>query len=135
MFDPLRPLRVLPWSSLLQVGLATILVLMLAERILLMAAPDMSLLAEALAMFEGPWGSLLSLVLAVGVGMVAVEIMARWFTQVSRTTKTLWALVPCIILWWIVKSHLPIPQVFATRGSELFGVAIGVFVKGQRHWR
>jgi hypothetical protein len=135
MFDPLRPLRVLPWGSLLQVGLATILMLTLVERILLMAAPQVGLVAGILDFFEGSWGSWLNMVVAFFVGAVAVWIMERWFTNVSRATKTLWALVPCIILWWIVKSHLPISQVFTTGGNELFGVAIGVFVKGQRYWR
>jgi hypothetical protein len=135
MFDPLRPLRVLPWGSLLQVGLAAILMLTLVERILLLAVPYVGLLAGVVEAFEGPWGGWLNMIVAFGVGGLAVWILERWFTTVSRATKTLWALVPCIILWWIVKSHLPVPQVFAASGNELFGVAIGVFVQGQRYWR
>lgn len=140
MFDPLRRLKYLPWTELLQVALVTIVFMIAIDWVFFQLVRIPALLPTIAQLFNSPFSLLIFLGAAVGVGALAVAIMERWFRQIVITNSSLWALVPCIALWLWLRSFLPenvFPQLLtpALGTQSLIGVIVGVFWKGKPYWR
>ncbi len=88
-------------------------------------------------MLSSPIGVLIEFAVPVGIGALAVAVLERWFRQVMITNSTLWALVPCVALWLLLKSFVQLPTVLLPDVNivPLVGVVVGVFWKGRPYWR
>jgi hypothetical protein len=141
MFDPLRPLKYLPWIELLQVALVTIGFTVLFDWAFFQAASTPALIPIAARILQSPFGFLIDLAVAVGIGALAVAVMERWFRRrIVITNSVLWALVPCLALWLWLRSFLP-DAIFPQLLTPVFGInpviciILGVFWKGKPYWR
>ena len=138
MFNPLRRLKFLPWIALLQTALVTVAIVvaldLVTEQILEFVPVARNLLWR---MLNSPIGILLNLLVAVGIGALSVAVLERWFRQVVITDSTLWALVPCLALWILLKSFLPISEALVPGLSifQIMGFILGIFWKGRSYWR
>lgn len=138
MFNPLRRLRTLPWIVLLQVALVTVAIVvafdLLIMQTFLLVPVALNLLVKLL---NAPISLLISLAISVGIGALGVAILERWFRQVMITNSTLWALVPCLALWLLLKSLLPLPPSIVPDLDifQLTGIILGIFWKGRSYWR
>lgn len=141
MFDPLRPLKYLPWVELLQVALVTIGFATLLDWLFFQVADLPSLRPIIAQIFNSPLGFLLDLAVAVAIGALAVAVMERWFRRrIMITNSTLWALIPCLALWLWLRSLLPdsiFPQLLMPflGINPLICIILGVFWKGKFYWR
>ena len=137
MNDPLRRLKILPWISLLQISLIAVLIA-IAFDVLLQTATSVPVILNLLTrLLNSPIKVLIELAVPVGIGALAVAILERWFRQVIITNSTLWALVPCVALWLLLKSFVPLPTALVPEIDvvSLIGVVVGVFWKGRPYWR
>lgn len=137
MTDPLRSLKYLPWSALLQVSALTTLIVVFVEFILASGYKQSDLVRRLLSLvYARPLGLFTAIAVAAGVGVLAVYLLERFYQQVFINSASLWALVVCLFLLLILKSLLPVPP-FLVKMDEtrLIGIAIGVFWKGRRYWR
>lgn len=138
MNDPLRRLKFLPWISLLQISLITVLVAIAFDVLLVQIATAVPVILNLLTkLLNSPIGVLIRLAVPVGIGALAVAILERWFRQVMVTNSTLWALVPCVALWLLLKSFVQMPSALFPDLDilSLVGVVVGVFWKGRPYWR
>jgi hypothetical protein len=137
MFDPLRPLKLLPWVDLLQVGLLTTLVVSgiewLLDRLARLWPPLQQLLIWLLS---PPSGLLVQLIIAIGIGALAVIVLERRFAQQRITVAVLWALVPCLMLWLGLRSFIPIPPLAgALDFAWVVALILGIFWRGRSYRR
>ncbi len=138
MNDPLRRLKFLPWIPLLQISLIAILIAIAFDVLLTRTAVAVPVILNLLSkLLSSPIGVLINLAVPVGIGALAVAILERWFRQVIITNATLWALVPCVVLWLFLKSLVQIPTALVPDIGidSLVGVVVGVFWKGRPYWR
>ena len=138
MNDPFRRLKFLPWIALLQISLITVLMAIASDILLARTAAAVPVILNLLSkLLNSPIGVLLDLAIPVGIGALAVAVLERWFHQVIITNSTLWALVPCVVLWLLLRSFVPLPTVLIPEISvvSLVGVVLGVFWKGRPYWR
>jgi hypothetical protein len=136
MTDPLRRLQYLPWRSLLQVSGLTFIIVTLAEFLLSLGTLHSPLIRNTLSLlFAPPLGILIFMAAAVGVGALAVYLLKRFYPQVLINTASLWALIPCLLLFLFIKSLLPIPGLVNLTYPQLLGIIVGVFWKGRPYWR
>ena len=138
MNDPLRRLKFLPWISLLQISLITVLVAIAFDVLLVQIATAVPVILNLLTkLLNSPIGVLIRLAVPVGIGALAVAILERWFRQVMIINSTLWALVPCVALWLLLKSFVQMPSALFPDLDilSLVGVVVGVFWKGRPYWR
>lgn len=140
MRDPLWRLKTLPWITLLQNALLTVLVATLLDIALLAiltALLNSSPQAGGLALLGGGVGfMLLLLVAASGVGALSVILMERVFPQVLPDAATLWALVGCLALVLFLHNVLPIPAILVGFSRfQMVGLMMGLFAQGRPYWR
>lgn len=136
MTDPLRRLQYLPWRSLLQVSGLTFILVTLVEFLLSLGTLHSPLIRNALSLlFAPPLGILIFVAAAVGVGVLAVYLLERLYPQIFINRASLWALIPCLLLFLLLKSLLPIPGLVNLTYPQLLGIIVGVFWKGRPYWR
>jgi hypothetical protein len=136
MTDPLRRLQYLPWRSLLQISGLTLILVTLVEFLLSLGTLHSPLIRNTLSLlFAPPLGIVIFMAAAVGVGALAVYLLERFYAQVLINTASLWALIPCLLLFLFIKSLLPIPGLVNLTYPQLFGIIVGVFWKGRPYWR
>lgn len=137
MRDPLRRLQYLPWRSLLQVSALTTLIVVALELLLAFEyARSLEFRRTIFVVYAPPFGIIISVAIALGVGAMAVYILERWYKQVFINSSSLWALVPCLALLLLLKSLLPIdPLLVKLDSTRLMGIIVGIFLKGRRYWR
>lgn len=137
MTDPLRRLKFLPWRSLLQVSALTALIVVVLEFLLLLGYAQSSVIRRALSILFAPsLGLLITFATAVGVGAMAVYLLERFEQQVIINSASLWALVLCLALLFVLKSLLPLQSILVGLDeTQLIGIIIGVFWKGRPYWR
>ncbi|MCA1993215.1 MAG: peptide chain release factor 1 [Coleofasciculus sp. S288] len=133
----MRRLRYLPWRSLLQVSGQTIVIVILLEVVLTVGYTQSFAIRRTLSLlYAPPLGLVITLMAAVGVGVLAVYLLQRFYPQVLINSATLWALIPCLALVIFLKSLLPLPGFLATlTTAQLVGIIVGVFWKGRPYWR
>lgn len=136
MNDPWRRFKAQPWQPLLQVAALTILLVILAEGLLILGLTQLEFLRRSLSLvLSPPLGIMLSIAATVGVGVLGVYICERWRSQVILNVASLWALVLCLAGGLLLKSLLPLPNVFVGLSSTtIVGVIVGVFWKGRPYW-
>ena len=136
MRDPLWRLKTLPWITLLQNALLTVLLATLLD-IALLGLLSVWPQGTALVMIDSGVGlTLLLLLTAGGVGVLAVILMERFFRHVRLDAATLWALVGCLIVVLFIKSQTPIPFLLVGLSRlQLMGVILGLFAQGRAYWR
>ena len=138
MNDPLRRLKSLPWIPLLQISLIAVLIAIAFDVLLVQTATAVPVILNLLSkLLNSPIGVLVGLAVPVGIGALAVAVLERWFRQVMITNSTLWALVPCVALWLLLKSFVPLPSVLVPEVGvvPIVAVVVGVFWKGRPYWR
>lgn len=140
MFNPLRPLKYLPWTELMQVALITIGITIPLDWLLFQAAEAPEIYFTISQLLDSPLRLIIFLGVAVGIGALAVAITERWFRRIVITNSILWALVPCLLFTLWLRSLLPntvflqllTPQV---NFQSAMGIIIGLFWKGKPYWR
>jgi len=129
-------LKRLPWRSLIQATLLTLLVVTLVDvaiAVLIAQSPDMGKLLELL--FNPPLGILIFFATAVGIGALSVAMLER-IDRFSITTNSLWGLAFCLILACLLKLQLPLPSPLTPSGQgEFVAMIVGIFWKGRPYWR
>jgi hypothetical protein len=136
MTDPLRRLQYLPWRSLLQVSGLTFILVTLVEFFVSLGTLHSPLIRNTLSLLLAPpLGIVIFMAAAVGVGALAVYLLERFYAQVFINSASLWALVPCLLLFLLVKSLLPISGLVNLTYPQLLGIIVGVFWKGRPYWR
>ena len=116
----------------------TVLIAIAFDVLLVRTAVSVPVILNLLTkLLSSPIGVLIELAAPVGIGALAVAVLERWFRQVMITNSTLWALVPCVALWLLLKSFVPLPTALVPDISviSLVGVVVGVFWKGRPYWR
>lgn len=133
----IQRLKNLPWRWLLQSAAITIVLVMILEIALTLAAIQFPIFRRGLGMlFSGPLGILMSVAVAVGVGALSVYLLEMWQQRLLLNASSLWALVGCLLLALFVKSILPVPSFLLDLSRfGLIGVMLGVFWKGGPYWR
>lgn len=138
MANPFRSLKSLPWTVLFQCAGVTLLISVIIELALvqvvnvlgpLMAAePARGLFAFFLV--------LLPILIAFGLGALALAVAARLFQRIPLRKDTMWALVLCVIVLLPFKNLLLLYS-FSVRLNiaSICLVAAGVFTAGRRYWR
>lgn len=137
MTDPLRRLKFLPWQFLFQVSALVTLTVVILEFLLGLGYTQSPIIRRILSVLFAPsLELLLKFAVAVGLGASAVYLLERLHQQVIINTASLWALVPCLLLGFFVKSLLPLPSILTSLDEiMLIGVIVGVFWKGRPYWR
>lgn len=137
MANPLRRLKFLPWRSLLQVSTITTLIIVVIEFILTLGFIQSAVIHSTLSfIYTGSLGLLITFATAIGVGAIAVFILERFYQQVIINSASLWALVPCLVLLFLLKSLIPLmPILISLDEIQLIGIIIGIFWKGRPYWR
>lgn len=144
MSNPFRSLQYLPWAVLFQSAGVTVLISALIEFLILQLATLLSGLALG---NTGEWlfgiffGVLLPMLLAIGLGALALFVTARLFQQIPLRRDTMWALVACVLVLLPLKNFLVngfiIDNPFSV-GLDVVSivlVAVGMFGAGRRYWR
>jgi hypothetical protein len=139
MRDPLWRVKSLPWIPLIQNALLTVLLATGLDIALVFLLSAMSMVwAEGTrALLQGGIvGLLLQVLVAGGMGALAVVLMERFFSFVRLDAASLWALVGCLALVLWLKSLLPIPHFLVGISYVQFvGLMLGLFSRGRSHWR
>jgi hypothetical protein len=137
MANPLRRLKFLPWRSLLQVSTLTTLIVIVLEFLLTLGFIQSAVIEHTLSfIYTGSLGLLITFATAVGIGAIAVYILERFYKQVIINSASLWALVLCLALLFLLKSLIPLtPILIRLDQTQLIGIILGVFWKGRPYWR
>jgi hypothetical protein len=137
MANPLRRLKFLPWRSLLQVAILTTLIVVVLEFFLTLGFIQSAVIERTLSfIYTGSLGLLITFGTAIGVGVIAVYILERFYKQVIINSAILWALVLCLALLFLLKSLIPLtPILIRLDQTQLIGIILGVFWKGRPYWR
>jgi hypothetical protein len=137
MANPLRRLKILPWRSLLQVSALTTLIVVVLEFLLTLGYLQSAVINRTLSfIYAGSLSLLITFVTAIGVGTLAVYLLERFYRQIIINSASLWALVLCLALFFILKSLIPLmPILISLDQLELIGIILGVFWKGRPYWR
>jgi hypothetical protein len=136
MRNPWWHFKQLPWQSLIQSALATVLSVMLLEVLLpliVRGVPGVAPLFDLL--FAGALGSVTLLAIAVGVGALAV-VYFEYFERARITARSLWGLVLCLAIAFALRQLFPLaPWLLQLDYAPLMGLIVGVFWKGRKYWR
>lgn len=137
MANPLRRLKFLPWRSLLQVSALTTLIVVVLEFLLTLGYLQSAAINHTLSfMYAGSLSLLITFATAIGVGAMAVYLLERFYQKVIINSASLWALVLCLALFFLLKSLIPLmPILISLDQLELIGIILGVFWKGRPYWR
>lgn len=137
MANPLRRLKFLPWRSLLQVSTLTTLIVIVLEFFLTLGFIQSAVIKSTLSfMYAGSLSLLITFATAIGVGAMAVYLLERFYKQVIINSPSLWALVLCLALLFLLKSLIPVmPILISLDQFQLIGIILGVFWKGRPYWR
>ncbi|HEY9886963.1 MAG TPA: hypothetical protein V6D02_01080 [Candidatus Obscuribacterales bacterium] len=139
MRNPLWRLKSLPWIPLLQNALLTVILATVLDVAAIGALAGLARVWPQGSRLLVPGGIallLLQLLVAGGVGAIAIALMERAFRQVRLDTATLWALVGCLALVLWVKGILPIPALLVGLSYPQFvAMMLGLFSRSRRYWR
>lgn len=129
-------LRSLPWRSLLEVSGITVAIAIVLEIIIGLGFTQSPAIRQMLQfLYTPPLGMIISLMAAVGFGVLAVYVLERFYPHVLINSSSLWALIPCLALVLGLKSLLPLPAFLVSLSyANLVAVIVGVFWKGRPHW-
>lgn len=137
MGNPLQRLARLPWSSLAVTALLTHVWVFVLEFFLGVGATRSQLIRDALGLLlTPPLGLIMIFAVAIGIGALAVYLLATVYPNLAIDTGILWALVLCLIVGLALKPALPLPESFVRLNETfLIGIVLGVFINGKPYWR
>ncbi len=137
MRDPLHRFKFLPWRSLIQISALVTIIVIVLEFLLELGHNRSAVFRNALYLIgRPPFGSLIPLLVALGLGALAVYLLELLHPQLSINTAILWTLVLCVALFLILKSLLPLPANLVNFDQlQLVGLVVGTFWKGRPYWR
>ena len=133
----MRQLKSLPWRWLLQsAGVVTVIVAAI-ELLLVLGLTYLPPLERAISFFYSPpFGMLMPILIAIGVGALAVYLVELWNQRFLLNAGSLWALMGCLLLTLWVKSLLPVPPILISLSRfSMMGIVIGVSWKGRPYFR
>lgn len=135
MSNPLARLKLLPWRSLFLVAVLTAIVVTLLELVIGFSAQIPAIKPILAMLFLGPLGLFTALAIALGVGVLAVYILERMERTVINTSS-LWALVLCLAIVFLLRGLLPIPVgLFQLSYVSFVSMTVGLFWKSRPYWR
>ncbi len=139
MGNPLRNWKFLPWRSLFSTAAVTVLIAKVIDAAIGYGATYSQPLNQLLTVILNHQLSLiLFLLLYCGLGALAVYLLETVFSPGPIYASTLWALILCLLLMFMVAVLIfrPLPIVlFGLNENLLIGLVVGVFWKGRPHWR
>ena len=139
MSNPLRRLKFLPWRSLFLLSSLVTLIVVVIDFLFIVGYGLSPALARVISlMYGGSLGVLVQFAGVVGVGVLAVYLLEKFFANITANTGVLWALVFCLTVCLVVRSFLPIPARLVNiynNETQLLAIIIGVFWKGRPYWR
>ena len=137
MSNPFRSLQYLPWSVLAQSAAVTIAIATVLDygaywgiTRWMHTQPESALQIVISTLFFA------TLAAAYGIGALALILTERFFREVVLTAETIWALIGCVILFYLLRTWLPVPGVLML--VNLYNVvliSLGAFFTGKRYWR
>ena len=131
-------MKYLPWRSLLQsaavtVAIATVIDYLLLQGLILIAQNATIAWPRTVL---GYLNFLVPLAVAYGIGALSIVITERFFREILLRSNTIWALVGCVILFYWVRTLLPVPGFFMrTDTFSIVAIALGAFFSSKRYWR
>ncbi|MGC9526053.1 MAG: peptide chain release factor 1 [Limnospira sp.] len=133
----IRQLKSLPWRWLLQSAGVVIASLAAIELLLVPGFKYFPPLRRALSfLYSPPLGMLMPVLIAIGVGVLAVYLLELWDQRFLLNAGSLWALMGCLLLALAIKSLLPVPPILIDLSRLSFiGILIGVSWKGRPYFR
>lgn len=137
MGDPIERLKRLPWKVLFQAALITVLIVMILEFLVLQIAQLSPAFAELVsALLGGSLGIITLLAISAAVGALGVLVL-EYLYRSGITVGSLWGLVLTLALTLLLKTYLPLPWNLIGLNNEfqLFGIVVGVFLKGKPYWQ
>jgi hypothetical protein len=139
MSNPLRRLKFLPWRPLFLLSSLVTLIVVVLDFLLTIGYNLSPVLARIITlMYSGSLGIIVQFAGVVGVGVLAVYLLEKIFSNVTVNTAVLWTLVLCLTLCLILRSFLPIPEILVSiynNETQLIAIVIGIFWKGRPYWR
>lgn len=137
MLEPLRRLKFLPWRSLLQAAVITMFIVAALDYLLVLGSMQNDAIGRVVSfVYAPPMNILLTIAAAVGIGVLAVYLLERFYQQVIINTPSLWALVLCLIVVLFLKSVSPLPSLLVGFSEiEAVCIILGVFWKGRPYWQ
>ncbi len=135
MANPLERLKRLPWKSLAQATILTVIVVSLLEFGIFLLAQVASLRPVLMTLFLPPLGIVTMLAIALGVGALAVLLLER-VDRFSISTSSLWALILCLAVAFLLRQLFPLPfGIFSIDYPQFVTMVVGVFWKGRPYWK
>jgi predicted anti-sigma-YlaC factor YlaD len=135
MRDPWYRLKLLPWRSLFQAAIITILIGLVLEFLTILATDKLLGVSVLVGWLFSPGiASLTLLAASIGIGALAVYILEQTNCP-SINTGTLWGLVLCLSVFLLLLHILPLSSLLQLSYVTLVGVVLGVFWKGRPYWR
>jgi hypothetical protein len=135
MADPIEQFKRLPWRSLAQTAIAIVLIVTLLEFVIVFGLQLSQVNAALQLLFTPPLGLLTQSAIAFGLGVLSVLVLER-IDHSSIGAGSLWALVLCVIVAFLLKGLLPIGNaLFGFSQFQIGGLIVGIFWQGRRYWR
>lgn len=135
MSDFLRRLKILPWREMLQIAALVNLTVLVIELFLVWGTKIPAISNALRLLYSSSLGILVPVVIAVGMGALAVYLLEYWQQQFLLNQTNLWLLVFCLFLGLFLKSLLLPPLFVSVSQATLIGIAVGIFWKGRPYWR
>jgi len=138
MNDPISRFKQQPWQQLFFVALLTVLAVSASDLLFVGLLSTFPAMQQALSIILSPpfRQFILPVVVAVGIGSLAVYFCELRRSKLFLNAGSLWALVLCLMILLALKSVIPLPS-FLIQLSDptLIGILVGVFWKGRYYWR
>ena len=138
MSNPFQSLKYLPWAKLLQSAGVTVLVSTLIEFLVFQLSVSLFELVPSEAgerILVMVFYVFLPILLAFGLGVLALLVAARLFPQIPLRKDTMWALVACLLPLIFVKDVLVGGGFVSLSIETMVLVPAGLFTAGRRYWR
>lgn len=133
--SPWERFKSLPWRSLFLTALVTTVIVQAIDFITLLGVATPGVGQSLVTLLSSPLSILLTLAATVGIGALAVLILERT-DPASINSGSLWALLLCLIITFLLRMLLPLPALFAPASYIQFvGVMLGIFWKGRPYWQ
>lgn len=133
--NPIEQFKRLPWRSLAQATILVVLFVTLLEFGVAFGLqfPQVSVALQLL--FNPPLGLLTECAIAFGLGVLSVIALER-IDRSSIRVGSLWGLVLCIVIAFLIKGWLPIGNaLFRVEQLQIGGLLVGIFWYGRPYWR
>lgn len=133
--NPIEQFKRLPWRSLAQAAIVVVLFVTLLEFGMAFGLQFSPVSAALRLLFTPPLGLLTECAISFGLGVLSVIVLER-IDHFSIRAGSLWGLVLCVVVAFLIKGWLPIGNaLFRVEQLQIGGLLIGIFWKGRPYWR